>query len=325
MNTRARIATLCQARYPATSVDQMRQHTLSLLSLAASQKSDLVCLPETCVSPSVQLPLEQLAETVPGPTTDAAGRIARQHRCYVICPLVTWRDGAFLNSAIVIGRAGEIIGIYDKLQPVTSSPDYTLFESGTMPGRHLPLFDLDFGRVGIQICFDAGFPQHWQRLADEGARAVFWCSAYNGGYPLQTYAALHGYYVISSVRTDRAKVIDPCGTVLAETDAIKNVICRDINLDYALCHSDFNYGIPDRIAEKYGDRVDVRSHTDAGLFLVEPTDPSLTIAQLQQELGFETRQAYFRRHQCAYDQLQAGQAPVPQQAAHGTRPMYSKK
>jgi len=40
------------------------------------------------------------------------------------------RDGKIWNSAIVIGRDGDIVGIYDKVHPVTSTPDYTEFEGG---------------------------------------------------------------------------------------------------------------------------------------------------------------------------------------------------
>ena len=39
-----------------------------------------------------------------------------------------------------------------------------------------------------------------------------------------------------------------------------NVICRDVNLDYAVCHYDFNYSIPDRIMEAYPGRVEIRPH-----------------------------------------------------------------
>ena len=297
---------------------------MSLLSMAAAGGTDLVALPETCISPASRVPLEELAETVPGPTIDAAARIARERRCYVIVPLMTRREGAFWNSAVVIGRSGEVIGIYDKLQPVTTRPDYTEMESGTMPGRGLPVFDLDFGRIGIQICFDAGFPHNWQKLADEGVRAVFWCSAYNGGYPLQVYAGLHEYHVISAVRTDKARFIDPCAKIVAETDGLVDVIWRDVNLDFAVCHSDFNYALPDRIAAKYGPRVSVRGDSDAGSLLIEPADPTITVAQLQTEFAFETRRQYFRRHQRAYEEIRAGRTPAAQMAAHGDRPMYSK-
>lgn len=322
MSTRARIATICQGRRWFPTLEQNREHILQLLDRALRHGPDLVCLPETFTQPMAAYgSVAEIAEPLDGPTVAAAAERARRHRCYVICPLFCRRGDACYNSAVVLDRAGEVAGIYDKARPVTTSADYTVFESGVTPGGPVPVFDLDFGRIGIQICFDAGFPEQWQRLADLGARLVFWPSAYNGGFPLQVYAALHRYYVVSAVKTEASRIIDPCGSVLERTDSLVNVVVRDINLDFAVCHDDFNYSIPDLLLAAYPGRVEIRSHVDSGLFLVEPTDPALTVAALQQEFGFETTAQYFERHRVGQRALP--DAP-PQTAAHGERPMYSK-
>jgi beta-ureidopropionase len=324
--TVARIATVCQGRRFGPTVEANRTRVLGLLDLALRQDPDLVCLPETFTTVSV--PIEdifQVAETVPGPTTDAVAERARRAGAYVICPIKNQREGVLWNSAIVIDRQGQIVGIYDKAQPVTSSFDYTVFESGVQPGpADVPIFDLDFGRIGIQICYDAGFPETWRRLAEKGASLVFWPSAYNGGFPLQVYAYLHHYYVVSSVRTDSSRIIDPLGQILHQTDERHNVIYRDINLDHCVCHYDFNHSIGDEIMAAYGARVEVRSDRDSGHFLIEPRDDTLTIAALQREFGFEPTFQYHQRHREAYARLRVGRATTPQEAAHGDRPMHNK-
>ncbi len=325
MTTRALIATVCQAGKYFPTVDGNRQRVLDLLGLALRRRPDLVCLPETFTAPSVPCTsIEQVAESLPGPTTEAVGRLARQSGCYVICPVVTRREGRCWNSAVVIDRAGEILGVYDKVHPVTSSFDYTVVETGITPGSRAPVFDLDFGRVGIQICFDIQFPETWAELAGQGARLVFWPSAYNGGFPLQMYAWLHHTYIISAVNTDKARIIDPCGVILAETDPQTNVIWREINTDFAVCHYDFNYSIPDRILEAYPGQVEIRTNWDAGHFLVEPLDGRLSIAQLKAEFGFLSVHEYTALHNAVYPALRARQHAPPQTAAHGNRPMFSK-
>jgi beta-ureidopropionase len=325
-STRARIATICQAGRLHASVEQNREHVLCILDLALRQQPDLVCLPEAFTTTSVPAAsAATLAEPVPGPTTDAVAHRARKHRCYVICPIHTQRRGGCWNSAVVIGRDGDILGIYDKVHPVTSTSDYTIFEDGIAPGERVPVFDLDFGRVGIQICFDIGFPETWQELADKGARAVFWPSAYNGGFPLQAYAYLHHSYVISSVRSANSRIIDPCGTILAETDDLVNVVYRDINLDYIVCHYDFNYRIADEIMATYPGRVEIRPHRDDDHILFEPLDDELTTEQLRAEFGIESTFQYHQRHRQAYQQIHKGQLLRPQRAAHGERPMYAKE
>jgi beta-ureidopropionase len=326
MNTRARIATICQARTYFPTADENRRHIFAQMDLVLRQSPDLVCLPETFSAAGVaRQSIFEVAEGLDGPTLTAAAERARRHNAYIICPLFTRRGEQVFNSAVVLDRSGEILGIYDKLHPVTSSPDYVVFEEGTTPGASIPVFDLDFGRIGIQICFDIMFPQAWAELAQQGARIVFWPSAYNGGFPLQSYAWLHHYYVISAVAQEKSRMIDPCGTILEESDGLVNGLCREINLDYAVCHNDFNYNIPDRIRAAYPGQVIIRQHADAGHFLVEPLDPALTIAALQEEFGFLTVQEYSQYHQAAHARLVAGQAPIPQAARHGKRAMYWKE
>lgn len=322
--TRARIATVCQLGAVTKDIEGNRAGILARLDRALETGPDLVCLPEAfTISGMGQTPLAQKAEPLDGPTVTAVARRAASHRAYVICPLKTRRDGAIYNSAIIIDRAGQIAGIYDKVCPVTSSPDYTVFEGGVTPGGDVPVFDLDFGRVGVQICFDLGFPENWQRLADQGAQLVFWPSAYDGGFPLRAVAYLHHYYVVSSVRSGRSRVIDPLGAILAETTDDEPVIWRDINLDHMTVHLDFNHTIPNLIRVKYGDRVDVReSAPGSGHFLVEPVDDRVTTTDLAAEFGFESTFTYHQRHREAFRRIRAGEPPLPQSAAHGDRDQY---
>ena len=207
---RARIATVCFASRSFGTVEENRNYALKLVDYALRFKPDIVCLPEAFTTFDVKGPIHELAEPVPGPTTKLFSKKAREGGCCIICPLMTRRDGKIWNSAIIIGRDGDIIGIYDKVHPVT--------KGGVTPGKDYPVFDLDFGRVGIQIFFDICFPEGWSELAKRGAKAVFWVSAYDGGFPLQAYACINKYYVISSVRTNKSRIIDPCGRVVAETD-----------------------------------------------------------------------------------------------------------
>ncbi len=325
MSTRARIATTCLAGRRHSTMQANRENALRLLEQAMRQQPDLVCLPETFTTAGVSFgSLAEVCEPIDGPTVAAVARQARMNQAYVICPVFTTRNDACYNSAVVIDRSGDILGIYDKQAPVTTTNDYTLLEGGVTPGSSAPVFDLDFGRIALQICFDVNFPEQWSALAEQGVQAVFWPSAYNGGRPLEMYAALHHVYVISAVQTQTARIINPLGSVVASTDPQVQVICQDINLDYAVCHYDFNYSVPDRLVSAYPGRVAIESRWDDGLFLVEPLDPTLSIACLQSEFGFETAAQYFRRHRVASSQLRQGIPADSQQAAHANRPMYTK-
>jgi len=325
---KARIATVCHGGVFHPSIAENRDYMMGLLDRACALQPDLVCLPETftTVGTSKSLPRMEKSESVPGPTTDAAARRAKRHRCYVVCPLATFRHGRHFNSAVLLDRDGQIAGIYDKACPVISAPDYTDLEDGLTPGpAEIPIFDLDFGRVAIQICFDLGFPENWEQVRQKGARLVLWPSAYDGGFPLRAFASLHRYYVITSVRFGQSRVIDPCGEILLETGRDNPVICRDVNLDYVVAHTDYHRSIPDKIRAAYGDRVSVRATSQgSNHFIVEPMDPALTCRRLQEEFGFESTFQYHDRHRAIHPLLRAGQPAPPQIALHGNRSKNAK-
>lgn len=307
------------------TVEENRRYALKLVDQCLKLKPDLVCLPEAFTAAGVRYErAEEVAEKLDGPTIKILSGKAIDGNCYIICPLLTKREGKVWNSTVIIGRDGEIIGIYDKVHPVTSSHDYTVFEGGVAPGREYPVFDLDIGRVGIQICFDICFPEGWFELGRKGAKIMFWVSAYNGGFPLQAYACINKYYIVTSVRTDKSMIIDPCGRILAQTDYWANVIHYDLNTDYVVCHYDFNYSIPDIIASRYSDKVKVQSYGDDSLFIVESLTENVKAEDLQRALGFESFQQYIERHLTAYKLLHRGATPQPQKTAHGSRPQYQK-
>ena len=201
-----------------------------------------------------------------------------------------------------------------------------MLEDGVTPGSpDLPVFDLDIGRIGIQICYDIGFPENWELLRKKGARLVLWPAAYDGGFPLRAHAYTHHFYVVTAVRSGQSRIVDPCGEILAETAQDAPFVVRDLNLDFIVSHLDFNVSIPDQIKAKYGDRVDVRRH-DPGCshFIVEPVDPAITTRMLQEEFGFESSREYHDRHRAIYADARAAKPLAPQAARHGARPQWGK-
>ncbi len=325
MPTRARIAAVCQNGHGAPTVEANREYMLARLDEALELKPDLVCLPEAFTATGVADRPAVTGEPLDGPTIGACARRARESRCYVVCPIHTREGGRIYNSAVVLDRSGDVLGVYRKHCPVTTAYDYSVLEDGITPGNELPVFDLDFGRIAIQICFDIGFPENWQALAEKGARLILWPSAYDGGFPLRVYAYLHHAYVMSSTRSGRSRIVDPCGEILVETTDASQIVSRDVNLDHLVYHWDWNMGVADRIRAAYGRKVDLRtwdpgcSHT-----VIEPVDPAITCAALQDEFGVESTAEYHNRHRAVYKRMRAGKAPEPQKARHGNRPQWSK-
>lgn len=322
MPRKVRVVTTTMQGRGGPTVEANRTRMLERLDIACGEKPDIVCLPETFLQASTGVKPPDVAETLDGPTLSEAGKRAKAHRTYVICPLLTRREDRLYNSAVILDRNGQVAGVYDKVQPVTSRDDFTCMEGGVTPGTELPVFELDFGRVGIQICFDLGFPESWAQLAERGAELVFWPSAYDGGFPLRVFACLHGYYVASAVKSRHAQIISPLGEVLERTDPNYAYTSRTIDLDFMICHLDFHTHQPEQLKKKYGADVSVRVRTEDAVFLVESNRTDLPLAKLAVDNALEPARVYFNRHRAAYSALRAGRPAEPQAPPYHGRVQY---
>jgi len=110
-------------------------------------------------------------ESMPeGPTAALMSRMARKHKMYVAGGIVRKVDNPdrHYNTALLYDRQGKLIGMYDKMHPY--SPE--AIDSGITPGTKTPVFETDFGTVGIIICYDSWFPDVTQLLALKGAEII---------------------------------------------------------------------------------------------------------------------------------------------------------
>ena len=304
------------------SVEANREKACRLLDQAAPDRPDIVCLPEMFTSRGVpHRRAEEVAESVPGPTTERIGRKAREIGAAVICPVFEKRDGAVYNTAVVLDRSGNIAGAYDKIHPVTSSSDFTEFEGGIRPGEGPKVFDLDFGRIGILICFDIQWPADWSRTAALKPDILFWPSAYGGGFPLQARAWDHHIYVVSSVLTMHARIIDLTGRILEETGVGSGVVGRSLDLDRHYFHSDFNASQVAAMKQSYGRDVIVERLPEEGGIVVGTSRPDLSVADLMVAFDLEPVPDYVARHETAETFTRAGN-PSPAQPRRNTRSQW---
>jgi predicted amidohydrolase len=280
---------------------------LALLDEAAAVRPDLVCLPEEF--PIIGVPREErraLLEPIPGPTFDALAERARRHGTYVVAGLGELRDGRRYNTAVLIDGQGHLVGQYDKVRPT----DYEI-AAGVTPGGEIPVFETDFGRLGVQVCYDIGWPANWDELGAQGAELVVWPSAYDGGFPLQTYAWRHQYYVVSSVWTHFARVIDLTGDVLAATTRSTRLVTRQIDLEKALFHTDYNLAKLAAIRRKLGRDVEIVQCSDENYFTLESHHPDWPVARIAREWEMETFREYHARATAVQDEAR-GAAVAPQ-------------
>jgi beta-ureidopropionase len=281
---------------PFADIDEVVATAFERMEAVAAYAPDLVCLPEDfkVTNLPAKVPTARALEICPEDgLLERFAAWARGHKCYVILPMIVRRDGKLLNSAVVIDRGGTVVGRYDKIYPTEYEiDDYAI---SPPPTTEVPVFDLDFGRIGIQICFDIGWPGPWNSLGDKGAEVVFWPSAYAGGRPLEGYAWTNGYYVVSSTRSNSVKVYDVTGDVIGASGAWRPWVCMPINLDKRVFHADFHFDKTRAIEKKYGRRVKLDWVHDENWFTIESLDPGVTVDGLVAEFGLLSLKAYTER------------------------------
>jgi predicted amidohydrolase len=156
---------------------------------AAKDEAQLVVFPEYLLG----------RISVPGSETERIAKAAAAGRIYVIVGCwEVFRDGSFANTALLFDRTGRIAGKYNKVHAAVDhfegEPPWSKPPQGKDPdwfvrhdpewimkrGENLPVFDLDFGRIGILTCYDGWFPETFRCLSLQGAELLVWVNSRRG-------------------------------------------------------------------------------------------------------------------------------------------------
>lgn len=294
------IATLTQHYLKGETVEQVVYNTLKTMDSIVGYQPDIICLPEAFHVAGLPKELPPSAETSEEPIghiTQPLADFAKQHRCYIIAPIYTHEAGRYYNTAVIINREGKLAGTYEKIRPTEGE----INGLGITPGSFEPLiFETDFGKIGIQICFDIEWMEGWRQLKEKGAEMVFWPSAFAGGKKVNGMAWFNKYPVISSTRKGSTKICDMTGDIVAESGQYSLWgVCAPINLEKVLLHSwPYAYRFRD-IHAKYGDRVRTYTLHEEEFSILESRDPDLKVADIMREFELISYDENIRKAEAA--------------------------
>ena len=238
---------------------------------AARNGAQIICLPELfrtqyfCQSEDPAL--FDLAEPIPGPTTEAMSRVARETKAVVIASIFEKRTrGLYHNTAVTLGGDGSIKGLYRKMH-IPDDPLYYekyYFAPGDLGFK---AFDTEVARIGTLVCWDQWYPEGARLTALQGAQILFYPTAI-GWHPLEkeqygvaqhdawrtiqrAHAIANGVFVAvvnrvghetGNIRGNQAPgaglefwgksfLADPFGRVLAEASHDREeILCAEVNL-----------------------------------------------------------------------------------------------
>ncbi len=173
---------LCQMN-SGDDVEANRKQAGELLEQAAEGGADLAALPEVWTYMGSARRHREVAEPVPGPTSDWLAEAARRRSMWVLggSILEAEGDGLVFNTSLLFDRAGELVARYRKIHlfdvdlpgqpPIRESASYSA-------GGEVVTAETEFGRAGMSICYDVRFPELYRALVSRGAEILFVPSAF---------------------------------------------------------------------------------------------------------------------------------------------------
>ena len=247
--------------------DKNLQKAINWISKAARKGAQVICLPELFRSQyfcqSENIDYFELTETIPGSSTEAISKVAKQNKVVVIVPVFEKRAlGVYHNSLAVIDTKGKIAGIYRKMH-IPDDPSYYekfYFTPGDLGYKS---FDTEYGNIGTLICWDQWYPEGARLTALQGAAILFYPTAI-GWHPREkkehgknqfeswqtiqrSHAIANGVYVAAVNRVGLEKenskstgiefwgssfVADPQGVVIAQASSNKEeIIMAEVDLN----------------------------------------------------------------------------------------------
>lgn len=216
---------------------------------------DVVVFSENLATRFVRGSLASRAQPIPGPLTEMLSEKAKAFRTYAVATLLESDGKLFHNTAVLIDREGRIVGRYRKVHLTMGET-----ETGLTPGTEYPVYETDFGRVGLLTCWDNWFGESARALRLNGAEMLIMPLAGDGSAihweaTWKARAIDNGvWFVTSSTVTDSpSRIINPQGEVVADTSGEFGYAMADIDLNQEWRQqymSTSSYGEPARFLVK---------------------------------------------------------------------------
>lgn len=277
-----------------SAVETMIAHWKRELEQVLPDRPDLIVLPEACDRYPAMNKAERLSyyRFRGDKIRDFFRDVARQNRCYIAYSAAReMPDGTWRNSTQLIDRNGEIAGIYNKNYPTVGETAVW----GIRAGKDSPVFQTDFGRVGMVICFDLNFHEVLERYARQRPDLIIFSSMYHGGL-MQGYWAYHcRSYFIGAIAGKENNILNPLGARIAHSTFRYQYVTATVNLDYQVIHLDGNLEKLAALKKKYGRGVTIFDPDYVGAVLLTSELDDVTSEEMVKEFDIELWDHYYKR------------------------------
>lgn len=218
-----------------------------------AENPDFVILPEMSCCPYQTENFPVYAEKEGGPSWQAMSDYARKYHIYLIAGSMPEADdvGKVYNTSYIFDRDGKQIGKHRKahLFDINVKNGQYFKESDTLTsGDHATVFDTEFGKMGVMICYDIRFPEFARTMVLDGARMIFVPAAFNmttgpahWELTFRARALDNQIYMLGCapardtqagyISWGHSIVTDPWGKVMKQLDEKEGILIEEIDLD----------------------------------------------------------------------------------------------
>lgn len=214
-----------------------------LIAEAVEKSAQIIVLPELFdTGYRVEEQDTILAQSIPGPVTDWLEKLAKEYQVVLVTAILEKEieTAQVYDTAVIVSPDG-LVGSYRKIQL------WGMEKSRFQPGNKLPIFQIDDWKIGLQICYEIGFPEGARILSMKDAHLLLYPSAfgherlYAWKQATRARALENGIYLVAANRSGidkdetvfagHSRIVNPQGQVLAEAAREDEVIVSMIDLE----------------------------------------------------------------------------------------------
>ena len=238
---------------------------------------DLIVLPEFCDLSTLGIEYLNVRKDQ---VLDFFISVAKRNNCYIafgMCRLDS--AGIWRNSCMLIGRKGEIAGIYDKNYLTLGE-----MQIGIKACDKAIVIETDFGRIAVAICLDLNFNELMLKYASQKPDLIIFSSTYHGGVAQSLWAyTCQSYFVGAVYRGHPSQIRNPLGEVIASSTMNNDYAVADINLDFKRVHLAYNIVNLAALKNKYGSTVKITDPGEYASVIVSSENENVTVEQMIKE------------------------------------------
>ena len=276
---------------------QMMNHWQIQLNYVLPNKPDLIIIPEASdrYLGMPMAPRQKYYQHRGDRIRDFFADIALKNNCYIAysaCRNVPEDEKhPYRNSTQIIGRDGNIVGIYDKNHLVPSELD----DGGIAYGKEANLIHLDFADVACAICFDLNFYELLHKYEVQHPQLIIFSSMYHGGLMQSIWAYRCRSYFAGAIHNLQSRVLDPFGETVATSTNYYSYMTTKVNFDYKMAHIDYNETKFIAAKRKYGEALTISEPGSIGWVMLTCEDPNMCVDDIVKEFEIELLDDYMAR------------------------------